>query len=105
MSTKQKELTPEQEERLEAVREKWVDFVSNGDTTIKDAEGEVAWLYSYAGLAVPDVIEVKSPLAAQIAVALLEDSEIFALLQGRDRKRVLKAISKVLATKRPVKIA
>lgn len=106
MSTQQQTLTEEQKERLEKVRNEWVGFVQNGDITIKNPKEEVDWLYGYAGLASPDLVVVRSPLAAQIVVHLVEDEEIFALLQDpKTNPKVLKAMEKVLEKKHKVKIA
>ena len=105
-NTQQKSLTDEQKARLEVLRNWWVDFVQNGDIHIKNAKEEVDWLYGYAGLAAPDLVEVRSPLAAQIQVHLIADDEIFALIQDpKECPKVLKALGKVLEKKHKVKIS
>lgn len=68
-----KDLTPDQLEKMEAVKDFWLDFLFSCTNTIHEADCKagVEWLYGKANLKKPKVIFAESPMGCKYEVARL----------------------------------
>lgn len=71
------ELNPEQIELMAKIRDEWIDaFDTCGDIVDeKQLTDDIAWVYSLANLAAPQVLIVDSPMAAQMVANMIKKTD------------------------------
>jgi hypothetical protein len=87
-----KELTSEQESKLNIYKEKWLNKIFNYELnksiTFESVKNKMIELYEFCNLKKPIVILVDSPMACQIAANILNNSQVMSQVENQVENQV-----------------